>query len=395
MKPLAGMTVLEFSTMITASFAAMMMAEQGARVIKIEPVGMGDPMRYIGTQKGGISALFANCNRGKEAISVNLKDEVGQALVHRLVETADVVIHNFRPGVMEGLNLGSEKLRAINPRLVYMAISGFGKEGPLKNAPAYDPVIQAHAGFTASQGKHGPSGDAPAFVRNLMCDKITAYTAIQGVTAALLLRERDGLGQHIDLSMLDSGLFFIFPDGFMNNTLMDDDIQIQPLLSDLLYELTITKDGAITISAGTDQQRNNLLRALGLEALSEDERFSTLDALLQNFQAYRDILAVKFLQFTSDDILVRLRKWDVPAAKCHTYEEVLMQPQIDANDTLEVRHHPEMGSMRIIKSPVKFAGERLSPGQHSPTHGQHTITVLKELGLDDLTIESYKQDGVI
>ncbi|MFT7549562.1 MAG: crotonobetainyl-CoA:carnitine CoA-transferase CaiB-like acyl-CoA transferase [Candidatus Azotimanducaceae bacterium] len=395
MKPLAGMTVLEFSTMITASFAAMMMAEQGARVIKIEPVGMGDPMRYIGTQKGGISALFANCNRGKEAISVNLKDEVGQALVHRLVETADVVIHNFRPGVMEGLNLGSEKLRAINPRLVYMAISGFGKEGPLKNAPAYDPVIQAHAGFTASQGKHGPSGDAPAFVRNLMCDKITAYTAIQGVTAALLLREREGLGQHIDLSMLDSGLFFIFPDGFMNNTLMDDDIQIQPLLSDLLYELTITKDGAITISAGTDQQRNNLLRALGLEALSEDERFSTLDALLQNFQAYRDILAVKFLQFTSDDILVRLRKWDVPAAKCHTYEEVLMQPQIDANDTLEVRHHPEMGSMRIIKSPVKFAGERLSPGQHSPTHGQHTITVLKELGLDDLTIESYKQDGVI
>lgn len=395
MKPLAGMTVLEFSTMITASFAAMMMAEQGARVIKIEPVGMGDPMRYIGTQKGGISALFANCNRGKEAISVNLKDEVGQALVHRLVETADVVIHNFRPGVMEGLNLGSEKLRAINPRLVYMAISGFGKEGPLKNAPAYDPVIQAHAGFTASQGKHGPSGDAPAFVRNLMCDKITAYTAIQGVTAALLLRERDGLGQHIDLSMLDSGLFFIFPDGFMNNTLMDDDIQIQPLLSDLLYELTITKDGAITISAGTDQQRNNLLRALDLEALSEDERFSTLDALLQNFQAYRDILAVKFLQFTSDDILVRLRKWDVPAAKCHTYEEVLMQPQIDANDTIEVRHHPEMGSMRIIKSPVKFAGERLSPGQHSPTHGQHTITVLKELGLDDLTIESYKQDGVI
>ncbi|MFT6750370.1 MAG: crotonobetainyl-CoA:carnitine CoA-transferase CaiB-like acyl-CoA transferase [Candidatus Azotimanducaceae bacterium] len=395
MKPLAGMTVLEFSTMITASFAAMMMAEQGARVIKIEPVGMGDPMRYIGTQKGGISALFANCNRGKEAISVNLKDEVGQALVHRLVETADVVIHNFRPGVMEGLNLGSEKLRAINPRLVYMAISGFGKEGPLKNAPAYDPVIQAHAGFTASQGKHGPSGDAPAFVRNLMCDKITAYTAIQGVTAALLLRERDGLGQHIDLSMLDSGLFFIFPDGFMNNTLMDDDIQIQPLLSDLLYELTITKDGAITISAGTDQQRNNLLRALGLEALSEDERFSTLDALLQNFQAYRDILAVKFLQFTSDDILAKLRKWDVPAAKCHTYEEVLMQPQIDANDTIEVRHHPEMGSMRIIKSPVKFAGERLSPGQHSPTHGQHTITVLKELGLDDLTIESYKQDGVI
>ncbi len=185
MKPLEDVTVLEFSTMITASFAAMMMAEQGARVIKVEPTDVGDPMRYIGTAKGGISALFANCNRGKESIGINLKEAAGQSLIHRLVEEADVVIHNFRPGVMDKLNLGSEKLRALNPRLVYVAISGFGKDGPLANSPAYDPVIQAHAGIAASQGK-----EAPAFVRNLICDKITAYTACQAVTAALLVRRR-------------------------------------------------------------------------------------------------------------------------------------------------------------------------------------------------------------
>jgi len=159
MKPLEGITVLEFSTMITASFAAMMMAEQGARVIKVEPIEVGDPMRYIGSSKGGIAALFANCNRGKRSIRVNIKEASGQALIQELVSEVDVFIHNFRPGVMDKLNLGSEAMRAINPKLVYTAISGFGKEGPLGTAPAYDPIIQAHAGLTATQGK----ADVPAF----------------------------------------------------------------------------------------------------------------------------------------------------------------------------------------------------------------------------------------
>ena len=215
MKPLEGITVLEFSTMITASFAAMMMAEQGARVIKVEPMNVGDPMRYIGANKGGISSLFANCNRGKQSIRVNLKEQAGQELIRELVAEVDIFIHNFRPGVMDKLNLGTDALRELNPRLIYAAISGFGKEGPLGRAPAYDPIIQAHAGLTATQGK----GGEPAFFRTLICDKITAYTACQAVTCALYVREKTGVGQHIDLSMLDAGLFFVFPDGFQNHTL--------------------------------------------------------------------------------------------------------------------------------------------------------------------------------
>ena len=205
MKPLEGVTVLEFSTMITASLAAMMMAEQGARVIKVEPIDMGDPMRYIGTSKGGISSLFANCNRGKESIRVDIKTEAGQTMLSDLINDVDVVIHNFRPGVMDKLNLGSEKLRGLNPKLIYMAISGFGHQGPLSAAPAYDPVIQAHTGMTAAQGT-----DAPEFIRSLMCDKLTGYTACQAITSALYMREKTQVGQHIDLSMLDAGLFFMF-----------------------------------------------------------------------------------------------------------------------------------------------------------------------------------------
>ncbi len=147
MQPLEGTTIIEFSTMITASFAAMMMAEQGARVIKVESVNVGDLMRYLGTSKGGISALFANCNRGKSSMALDLKQRAGQEIVKSMVSTADVLIHNYRPGVMEQLGLGSESLRSENPRLIYTAISGFGIRGPLNNAPAYAPVVQAHAGF--------------------------------------------------------------------------------------------------------------------------------------------------------------------------------------------------------------------------------------------------------
>ena len=193
-KPLQDVTIIELSTMVTAAFAAMMAAEQGARVIKVEAIDGGDPMRYVGSSKGGSSGLFANSNRGKESVCVDLKQAEGQQLVRSLVAQADVVVTNFRPGVMEKLGLGSDVLRAANPRLIFLAVSGFGTNGPLAHAPAYDPVVQAHCGLAAVQG-----GDRAEFVRNLMCDKITAYTGCQALTAALFLRERTGAGQHIDL----------------------------------------------------------------------------------------------------------------------------------------------------------------------------------------------------
>jgi crotonobetainyl-CoA:carnitine CoA-transferase CaiB-like acyl-CoA transferase len=390
MKPLAGVTVLEFSTMITASFAAMMMAEQGASVIKVEPIEMGDPMRYIGASKAGMSALFANCNRGKESIRVNLKDAAGQALIRRLIPDVDIVIHNFRPGVMDKLNLGSEQLRAINPRLIYMAISGFGHQGPLGSAPAYDPIIQAHAGMTAAQGL-----GTPVFIRNLVCDKITAYTACQAVTSALYLREKTGDGQHIDLSMLDSGLFFLFPDAFMNHTLLDDDIDPQPLLSDLIYELTLTADGGLTFSAGVEKQRNGMLRAVGLEALIEDPRFQTPEGIAANRDIYIALVRDAFLGLTTDDALQKLQAHDVPCAKCLSLDEVLSQEQLVANESLATFDHPSMGAMRMMKAAPRFGGEVLTPGGPSPTHGEHTDAVLARLKLTAADIQNYKAKGVV
>lgn len=390
MQPLDNVRVLEFSTMVTAAFATMMMAEQGARVTKVEPPDQGDPMRYLGTAKGGMSALFANCNRGKRSIRIDLQRPEGQELAARLAADVDVLVHNFRPGVMDRLNLGSEQLRAENPRLIYVAISGFGKSGPLKDAPAYDPIIQAHAGFAACQG----SG-SPAFVRNLMCDKITAYTAAQAIVTALYQRERTGVGQHVDLSMLDAGLYFLFPDGFMNETLLDDDVLPAPRLADLAYELTVTRDGAIAISAGTPRQQLAVLSALGLEELLEDPRFATRESRLANREAYRALLAEAFAALSTEEALARLRQADVPAAKCLERTEVLDHPQLTANGSVDVVDHPHVGSMRVVRPPAEFGGARSPVAAPAPAHGEHTDEVLYALGLDAEQVAAHRANGVI
>ncbi len=390
MKPLEGVTILEFSTMITASFAAMQMCEQGARVIKVEPLDVGDPMRYIGATKGGISSLFANCNRGKEAIRVDIKSAAGQALICEMIPNIDVVIHNFRPGVMDKLGLGSDVLRALNPRLIYTAISGFGNTGPKRNAPAYDPIIQAQSGITATQGK-----EEPAFFRTLVCDKITAYTACQAITSALYLREKTGEGQHIDLSMLDAGLFFIFPDGFQNHTLLDEDVAPQPLLIDILYQLTVTKDGAVTISAGTADQQMRSLIAMGMEHLLVDERFNSSEKLIANIDVFKSLVASAYLNYTTDEVIAKMSEADVPCARCLDRDEVLAQEQLQANGSIEVIDHPLMGSMRVVKAPPRFGGEVLEPGSPSPDHGQHTRSVLESFSIGNDLIEKMFGDGVV
>ena len=390
MKPFEGITVIEFSTMITASLAAMMLGEQGARVIKVEPTETGDPLRYIGAAKGGISSIFANCNRGKESIRLDLKSPDGQAIIREMTTDCDVVIHNFRPGVMDKHGLGSERLRSINPSLVYMAISGFGTKGPLSSAPAYDPVIQAHSGMTAAQGSGGQ-----AFIKNLMCDKLTAYTAFQAVSSALYVRERLGKGQHIDLSMLDSAMFFLFPDAFQNHTLLDEDVVAQPLLSDMLYDMTLTKDGGLTISAATEAQRAGVLRALGKESMMEDERFNSLEKLIANLQEYRGILAESFSELTTNEALERLQKNDVPCARCHTLDEALSQEQLQASDSVQIQDHPLMGKLRAVRTPARFNGEVLSIGEPAPAHGQQTDSILESFGFDDRKIAQMREDGVI
>ncbi len=391
MKPLESITILEFSTMITASLASMMMAEQGARVVKVEPMAMGDPMRYIGARKADISALFANCNRGKESLRIDLKSEDGVRVIKAMIPSVDVVIHNFRPGVMDKLGLGSETLRGINPKLIYTAISGFGTQGPMSSAPAYDPIIQAHAGVAATQGK----GNEPAFMRTLLCDKITGYTACQAVTSALFLRERTGVGQHIDLSMIDSGLFFIFLDGFQNHTLLSDDHEQGGMLIDILYDPWLCSDGGVIISAGSYEMQKRFLTSIDMQHLLEDERFATFENQMRNIHVLKGLAAERCAELSCDEMVGRLREVDVPCAKVMTRDEVLAQEQLSANGTVDIYDHPVAGSSRRILAPPLFGGERLEPGSGAPTHGQHTREVLESFGVSDADIGKLSSNGVV
>jgi crotonobetainyl-CoA:carnitine CoA-transferase CaiB-like acyl-CoA transferase len=270
-------------------------------------------------------------------------------------------------------------------------VSGFGTEGPMSDAPAYDPIVQAQTGFPAVQGQ---GKDSPEFMQSLMCDKVTAYTVCQAVTTALYTRERSGEGEHIDLSMMDAGLYFLFPDGFMHHTLLDDDATNQPPLSEILYRLSATSDGAVTASAATPAQQVGLLTALDRLDLFADPRFDTIEKIMANVEAFRKELADAAAGFGTEEILERLHANDVPAARLLDYEEVMAHPQFEANDSVDVTAHPRMGSMRRVKPPARFGGERLAPASAAPAHGEHTVEILAEVGRSDDEITVLLDGGI-
>ena len=289
-KPLQGIKILELSSIVTASLATMILCDQGAEVIKVEPTGSGDSMRYLGTQKGGFSAIFANCNRGKLSLNLDLKDKEELKILLELVKEADVFISNYRPGVNERLGLGLDVLRDTNPHIIYVSISGFGEIGPLANAPAYDHVIQGMSGATSIQSNE----EEPAYMKTLICDKITGYTACQALTAALFKRERTGETSHITLSMLDSAIFFLWPDGMMNHTLLDEDVQTAPHYLLHIPVSFLQRMVSFTIAAMTDAQWFGIFNAIGKPEFKTDPRFENASARSQNMT---ELLQESFLDF--------------------------------------------------------------------------------------------------
>lgn len=389
-QPLAGVKVLELSTMVTASLATMIMASQGAEVIKVEPVGIGDPMRYIGSQKLGISGLFANCNRGKRSIAVDLKNPKGQDLIRRLACEADVLVHNYRTGVMDRLSLGSEGLRAQNPKLVFAAINGFGTEGPMADDPAYDHVIQAIAGYTGVQGSLG----SPEFMRTLVADKITAYTAAQGITAALLARASTGVGQHIDLSMLQACVFFLFPDGMMAQTLKADDVfHLAPMSEQ--YRTIQTSDGHIAIVAGSDEHFKAVTDLVDRPDIRQDERFSTPEGRGMNIAALLETLDGAFSHIPTEQALAKLKEGDVPCAPCLTPDDVLEHEQVKAVGAVSTSRHPFLGDVLVAEPPLKFGGKSAGINRPCPALGEHTREVSLAAGLDATEIANMYEAGAL
>ena len=370
-KPLDGIKVIEISTIITASLSAMMLADQGAEVIKIEQTGFGDPLRYLGTQKGGVSAIFANVNRGKSSLELDLKKDTDLNSAKKLICEADVLINNFRPGVMEALGLSKAECKKINKNLIYVAITGFGKEGPFSNSPAYDHVVQAMSGATAIQS----DGDKPQYIKTLLCDKITAYTATQSICSALYKREKTGEASSIDLSMLDSSMFFLWPDGMMNHTLLDNDVEILAPLT-AAYNMYECKDGSISIAAMLDKHWHGIFKAVDKPELIDDQRFSSAAERSKNFIELLELVSL-FKNYTVEEMFERLSDNDVPCSTNLSLEQAITNQQVEDNYLVKEKITETQGKLRMIRYPAIFDEEKFINDKPAPKLGEDNKKLLK------------------
>ena len=389
MGALDGLKVLDLTSMVSGPVAAMMLADQGARVIKVEPL-VGEQMRHIGGKHNDISPAFYSCNRGKESISLDLKSEEGKKILLELAADADVFIQNFRPGAIERMGFGEGVLRDTNKKLIYVSISGFGESGPYSQKRVYDPVIQALSGATDIQMDR--ASGRPQMFRIILADKVTSLTAAQAISSALYVREKTGEGQHIRLSMLETMLSFFWPEGMAGLTYGDMEFDVTKLqgTQDLIYE---TRDRYITAGAISDKEWAGMCRALNREDLIEDPRFKTAGDRFVNVEERKKITAGEIKKWASSEVLERLDTEGVPCAPLLTRMELMDHDQILANESINKTSYEGFGEVRQARPAARFDKTPSEIAGPAPKLGEHGPSLLAELGYDAETIESLIENG--
>jgi crotonobetainyl-CoA:carnitine CoA-transferase CaiB-like acyl-CoA transferase len=390
--PLAGIRVVDLSTVLSGPVATATLADQGADVVKVEPPGAPDLTRQIGTRRDGVTAMYLVANRGKRSLVLDLRPDAGRDVLRRLVERSDVLVQNFRPGVVERLGIGPDALAAVNPRLVYVSIAGFGFDGPLASRRVYDNLIQAASGMTDVQGGSGP----PQFVRQLACDKITALTVAQAVTAALLARERGAGGQHVQLSMLDAAVSFLWPDAGTFHTFLGDGVTRLPAGGS--YELARFADGYGTAVPVQDDEFRAYCRVLGVEWVADDPRFSTMADRLSHpdySAVYRDVVQAAAASHPVVETIAALDAAGVSAVASVPLGDVPASAQARANGTFAEATHPTAGPYRQPNPPARFGATPAAPGGPAPAMGADTDAVLAELGFGPTDVARLRAEGVV
>ena len=390
MGPLEGIKIVDISTIVSGPLAASMLGDQGAEVIKIEPPYRGENARVMGPIKEGSGALFAVVNRSKRSLAMDLKQEESKKIIYKLIESADVIIDNFRPGALERLGLDYKTINKYNPRIIQMSITGYGETGPYSKRRVYDPLIQATAGVCDAQSIDGQ----PKYMKTLMCDKITSLTAAQAMTAALYKREKTNKGQRVTLSMLDTALYFMWSDSMYNYSWHGDDWAPMPNIADF-YEPVKTKDGHIALVAINDSEFAGVLKAIGKEDLLEDERFSTTENRLMNVMEMQEILLNAYSEFTSDELVKRMEENDVPAAKINKREEIFSDPQVINNNSVINTKKDGEDLLKGPKPPANFLDNQCEEPKFMPALGQHSSEILKEYGFSDDEINNLIDNQIV
>lgn len=378
-KALEHIRILELSTMITAPYAGMLLADMGADVIKIENPNGGDPYRSF--RGSDYSPHFCAYNRNKRSVALDLRSEFGKDALHQLMRSSDVLIDNFRPGVLGRLGLTDDEVKRINPRLIHCSITGFGATGPYADRPAYDAVAQAVSGMSSVQ----IDPDDPRVSGPTIADNATGQTAAYGILTALIERERTGVARRVEVNMLDSAIAFI-PDPFAYYTQMG-------LLSDPYLRARTSQsyvfrcqDGQLLAIHLSSQEKfwREFLTIVGRSDLASDVRFGTRDGRIENYEALRQLLQPVFECSPRSVWLKRLADHDLPFASVNSIAEVFDDPQVKHLETFFTLKHSHEGELRAIRRPVWFDGRRDDqPKTAPPRLGEHTSDVLRECGLDD------------
>jgi crotonobetainyl-CoA:carnitine CoA-transferase CaiB-like acyl-CoA transferase len=389
--PLDGVRVLDLTGMISGPMATMILADQGADVIKIEPPA-GDLMRRYGVMRRGMSSSFLSNNHGKRSLCVDIKAPEGLAAVLKLAATADVLVQNFRPGAIERMGLGEDAVRAVRPDIVYVSISGFGERGPYVDQRVYDPVIQALSGLAEIQSDRQTG--QPRMVRTVIPDKTTAVTAAQAVTAALFARERTGKGQHVRLAMLDTMIAYLWPEASSSLSFVGD--ESDPARGQMGLDLVFrTQDRHITAGAVSDAEWRGLCRALDRPDLIEDERFTTVAGRSRNIVERRAVMSSEIAKWASADILARLRRESVPCAPVLSRTEVLTDEQVMMNGVIEIHDDPVLGKVRQPRPAARFSATPAAIGRMAPFLGADNAAILGEIGYTPAEVAQLAETGAL
>ena len=388
--PLDGYRIVDLTSMISGPLATMILADQGADVIKVENPDGGDHTRAANNRRNGFSASFLNNNRNKRSVALDLKHPAALHAVLRLAATADVFVQNFRPGVAERMGLGEAAVRAVAPRIVYVSISGFGEAGPYAQKPVYDPLIQAVSGLATIQA--GSDTERPRLVRTIVPDKLTAVSAAQAITAALLARERTGRGQHVRLSMLDAVIAFLWASDMGSQTFVNEVIPQQEAASfiDLIYETATT---AISAAVQTNREWLALTRALDKPEWLDDPRFKTPALRQRHINERLSMIQDVLLTRPATEWLERLTREGVPCAPVLTRTAMLSDPQVAANGIVVETEHPAAGLLRQARPAARFSDTPAFVRRGGPALGEHTASVLAELGYAAADIEALTGRG--
>jgi crotonobetainyl-CoA:carnitine CoA-transferase CaiB-like acyl-CoA transferase len=394
MKPLDDLLVVDLSRILSGPICTMVLSDMGADVIKVEPPPGGDDSRLWGPPfQGGISTYFLSINRNKKSLGLNLKLEQGRRALWKLVENADVLIENFRPGVLDRLGFSYEAVSKVNPRAVYCSISGFGQTGPYRDRPGYDVIAQGESGMMDLTGY--PDGP-PTKLGTSLADVVSGLYAVQGILLALLARYKTGRGQQVDVSLLDSMVSTLTYHAMIYLTTGRSPHRMGSRHPSIVpYEPFETKDGFINIAVTNQKQWVNFCNVLGFPELAFDPRFEKMENRLANYEVLRAVIDVTLRKMTRAEVNARMSEVGIPAGPINTVGEILEDPQIHAREMVAQLTHPEYGPLRVLGIPVKLSdtpGQVLTP---PPRFGENNREILLKLGYSENEISEFARSGVI